>query len=73
MTDHDIMTQCDLRDGPRQHVAWIPRRFARRGAVLLIDSLPGRWTVTAAYASRTVRDASERSRDHARQRDFSDA
>lgn len=58
MTDHDIMTQCDLRDGSRQHVAWIPRRFARRGAVLLIDSLPGRWTVTAAYA---------------RHRDFSDA
>lgn len=73
MTDQDTMTQCELRDGHRQHMAWIPRRFARRGAVLVIDSLPGRWTVTATYASRTVQDASERRRDHARQRDFSDA
>ncbi len=73
MSAPETVTQCELRDGDRLHVAWLPSRHARRGAVLRIDSVPGRWVVVATYSTQPLHDVSERSRDHARQREFSDA
>ena len=51
----NLMYQCELRKGPRTHVAWIEARGAKVGAVVelkLGEGLrdPG-WSVTQVYGS----------------------
>lgn len=43
--------QCELKNGQRVQVAWIPLRFAKIGAMLRIGEEEG-WMVTSAYATR---------------------
>lgn len=73
MTEKETVVQCDLRDGDRLYVAWIPKRFAVKGKRLAIDGMPGDWVVAALYASLDIKEANERSQDHAHHREFSDA
>lgn len=69
----DTVTQCMLSCGVRRHVAYIPTRFAHVGQLVTIDCMSGLWRVDATYTTLPISTAIERSRDHARQRDYSDA
>jgi hypothetical protein len=72
-SDKETMVQCELHAGDRIHTAWIPKRFAVKGKRLIIDTMPGDWTVFATYATMELSEAHERSQDYAKHRDFSDA
>lgn len=52
-------TQCELRQGDKVHIAFIPTTFAKKGRVVTIDDLEGDWTVTQAYSKITREQADE--------------
>lgn len=60
-----MFTQCLLRNGSRQHTAWIPSKLARIGRSLCIHGQEG-WRVSETYAteSEEVVKSYERSYDH---------
>ena len=53
MSQDDEYTQVDLRDDNRCYTVWVPRKFGHIGRVLRVDSHPGRWVVSAVYATKT--------------------
>jgi hypothetical protein len=69
----NTVTQCMLSCGAYRHVAYIPTQFAKVGQLITIEGMPGLWRVDATYTTLPTSTAVERSRDHARQRDYSDA
>lgn len=57
--------QCDMKNETWHiHTAWIPKRFAKVNKKILIDSLPGLWTVMACWESREASYVEELSRDY---------
>ena len=69
----EMMTQCELHCGAKVLVTWIDHAAARRGVELTLKDLEGRWVVRQVFATLPADEVRERSRDHARQREASDA
>jgi hypothetical protein len=71
--DRDTVTQCELVSGRLHHIAYIPQSMARlNNTGLIIDNMPGTWTVVNVYTTMSTAEANERSRDYTKQRDCSD-
>ena len=62
--------------GTRQHVAWIPEKFARLDKIMRIkndlDEWEDGWRVIETWGTRTAADVERHERDWARQRLASD-
>jgi hypothetical protein len=65
--------QCELSNGTRRQVAWIPEKFAQTGKVLRLHDEDG-WRVKSVGSVTLTGDiVSERSQDYKRTRQASDA
>jgi hypothetical protein len=46
------------------HTAWIPSQFARLNKQILIDSMPGTWTIIECGATKDYSYVNEHSQDY---------
>jgi len=71
----DMVVQCLLTSDDRRDIGFIDARHAVKGRRMQLEGFQGWWTVQEVYkdSAMTAAQASERSMDHGRQREFSDA
>lgn len=67
MSKSETYTQCILRKGAQEHVAWIPTEFAS-----VHSTLRDGWKVMATYVTKHKDYVLTKSRDYLNQREASD-
>ena len=72
MAKTENVVQCKMQSGKHWYTAWIPQKFAVRGKLLTIDTMPGHWLVIDVYSSMEIGEANDRSQDFAHHREFTD-
>lgn len=68
----EMHTQCRLRCGDIEHVAWIPAKHARKGKIVTLKTEGGQWEVMEVWGSRPTDDVVSHERDYLKQRAASD-
>ena len=68
----DMHSQCRLRCGTVEHIAWIPAKLARKGKVVTLKTYEGDWEVVEVWGSRPTDDVVAHERDYLKQRAASD-
>lgn len=76
MSEEYFMRQCLLRYSAYETVEWLPEKFCSLGKLLKLkegESWTGPWKIEKVYPRRkSIKEVDERSRDHLKQRKFSD-